>query len=532
MERDPRPADLVITNQQSPVPDPLRTAVHTTGGQVFDLAEAHLTFSARVHALRRRMDDADVVVLHTHPYDPIPLAAANLPGSRPPVVLENHADHAFWLGIGAADLVVDNRTAGMRVSRELRGVPAERHVRLALPIPDLDLPTSRTQMREALGLTDQVAALSVGAAYKMSPVWGEGFDEILALALDRFPQLVVYLVGPSEGERWAALDARFPGRVFLLGVIPDPESLFPAMDLYLDSYPLTGGTSLMEAAMAGLPMLSLQREMPYGDVYYADIPGVTGPGYVGRTDEEYLTTLGELVADPEVRRCRGAHAREQVLATNAGPAWDAALESVYERARSVPPVDLAEYPAGIEESSYGASVLALTAGTLPPDEPVTAEMFSGPVARHLDRRMRYDLAVATAHRPTLSVRVPAGWETHEAWLARLAEIADRHARLRVSLPPVLADDGTGAASVARLESVLAAVGQDTAGCGDFCLEVEPPAVAGLSIGEELTFTPDALDVVEELLGSALWADAATVSATPWTEIRADLAASGPERQLS
>lgn len=509
IERDPRRADVVLTNQLNPLPAPLRAAVEDTGGQILDLAEVHPTFTGRVHALRRQMDDADVVVLHTHPSDAIALAAVNLPGRRPPVVLENHADHTFWLGVGGADLVVDNRTPALRVTRELRGVPAERHARLALPVPDVAAPTSREQMREALGLEDQVAALSVGAAYKMSPVWGEGFDQILTLALDRFPELVVYLVGPSDGEQWARLSARFPGRVFLLGVIPDPESLFPAMDLYLDTFPLTGGTSLIEAAMAGLPSLSLQREMPYGEVYYADIPGVTGPGYVGRTDEEYLATLEELVTDPDLRRSRGAHARAQVLGRNAGPAWNAAMEAVYQQARAVSPVDLAEFPARIEEPAYGARLLALTARLLPADGTLGPEMFSEPIARQFDRRMRYDLAVGSAHRPTLSVRVPTGWEAHEAWTARLAELAREHERLRVSLPPVPEDDGSAAASIARLELVLAAVGQTTDDCGNLCLETEEPAVAGLSLGEELVFGPDSLAVLEELLASPLWADART-----------------------
>lgn len=506
IERDPRRSDVVLTNQQGPVPDPLRAAAEGTGGRLFDLSEAHPTFTARAHALRRHMDDADLVVLHTHPSDPIALAAASFPGRRPPVLLENHADHTFWLGLGCADLVVDNRAPAVRVTGELRGVPAGRRAQLALPIPDVAPPTAREQMREALGLEDQVAALTVGSAYKMSAIWGEGFDDVLARALTRFPELVVYLVGPSPVAQWELLAGRFPGRVFALGVIPDPESLFPAMDLYLDSFPVTGGTSILEAAMAGLPTLSLQRDVPYGDVYYAEIPGVTGPGYVGRTDVEYLTTLGELVADPALRRRRGAHAQEQVRATNSGPEWGAALEALYARARSTAPADLDEYPARIEEPAYAARLLALTAPMLPPDGNLSPELFSGPIAERFDRRMRYDLSVAAAHRPTLSVRVAAGWEHHEAWTARLAEIAGQHARLRVSLPLVVGDDGSGAASITRLRSILASVGQDTDDCGDLCLEPEALEVAGLSIGEDLTFTPDSLAVVEEFLASALWSD--------------------------
>ncbi|SDF25499.1 hypothetical protein SAMN05660662_1569 [Blastococcus aurantiacus] len=504
IERDPRRSDVVLTNQGGPSPEPLRAAARSTGGQVFDLKEAHPTFGARAHALRRHMDAADVVVLHTHPWDAIALAAANMPGRRPPVLLENHADHTFWLGLGCADLVVDNRSPGLRVTRELRGVRPERHARLALPVPDVPLSSSREEMRAALGLQDQVAALSVGSPYKMSPVWGEGFDGILAQALERFDQLVVYLVGPSDTEQWQALGERFPGRVFPLGFLPDPESLFPAMDLYLDSYPLTGGTALVEAAMAGLPTLSLQPDIPYGDVYHADIPGVTGAGYVGRTDDEYFATLAELVADPDLRHRRGRHAAEQVRAVNAGPAWDAGLEAVYDLARSAAPADLDEYPERIEEPGYGARLSALTARIMPAGTIPAPEFFAEPIAGLLDRRMRYDLAVVAAHRPTLAVRVPAGWECHEAWMARLAETAAAHPRLRVSLPPVPGDDATAAASIACLTSVLESVGQTTEDCGDLCLEVEAPEVAGLSIGEELTFSADALDVVDELLGSALW----------------------------
>ena len=529
MERDPRRSDVVLTNQGGASPDLLRAAVRAAGGRIFDLKQAHRTFVARVHALRRHMDDADVVVLHTHPWDAIALAAANLPGPRPPVIVENHADHTFWLGLGCADLVVDNRSPALRVTRELRGVRPERHARLALPVPEQESVTGRAEMREALGLDEQVAALSVGHAYKMSPVWGEGFDVILSRALERFPELVVYLVGPAGTEQWARLSARFPGRVFPLGVIPDPESLFPAMDLYLDSFPLTGGTALIEAAMAGLPTLSLQRDMPYGEVYYADIPGVTGPGYVGRTDEEYLGTLSELVADPGLRRRRGLHASEQVRATNAGPGWDAALEAVYDLARSASAADLDEYPARIEEPRYGAQLSALTAGMYPKGITLTPELFAGPIADLFDRRMRYDLSVVTAHAPTLAVRVPTGWEGHEAWTARLAEIARAHPRLRVSLPPVQGDDAAASGTVACLVELLATVGQTIEDCGDLCLEVEAPDVPGLSLGEELTFSSDSLDVVEELLGSALWSDRRSPSAGARTGSTASLAGSGSTR---
>ncbi len=171
IERDPRRSDVALVGQHGEVPEALRTTVGSRGGRVFDLARAHLSLTGRAHALRRLVDRADVVVLHVHPTDAVTLAAANLPGPRPPIVLENHADHVFWLGLGAADVVMDHRRIARRVTAELRGVRAERLGWLPLPIDDLPAPVGRAEMRAALGLReDQVAAVTVASAAKTAPL--------------------------------------------------------------------------------------------------------------------------------------------------------------------------------------------------------------------------------------------------------------------------------------------------------------------------------------------------------------------------
>ena len=117
------------------------------------------------------MTGADLVVLHVHPYDAVVLAAVNLPGARPPVIYENHADHAFWLGVGGADLVCD---LALRRStrRRAAGLPDERIAILPMPV-DAMPSTSGGALRRELGISaEAVVALTVSADWKVAASWG------------------------------------------------------------------------------------------------------------------------------------------------------------------------------------------------------------------------------------------------------------------------------------------------------------------------------------------------------------------------
>lgn len=513
MERDSRRADVALTNQLTPTPDQLRDVAESTGGRVFDLREAHPTLTARAQALRRLMDTADLVVLHVHPFDAVALAAANLPGPRPPILFEDHADHTFWLGLGAADVVMDHRRIAQQVGRELRGVRPERQGWLPLPIDDTRPEVTRAQMRQTLRLDEgQVAGITVASAAKMAPQWGEGLDDLHTRALDRCPELVVFVVGADATGRWERMRQVFPGRVFPLGIVPDPDLLYPAMDVYLDSFPITSSTSILEAAVAGLPPLCLQEHTGYGHLWHANSPGLDRSGHVTTTKAEYLAALDQLVADPELRRGRGRQAREDVLAVHSGAAWRADLEALYAQARSVTAADLDEYPARVEDLAYGAQLTPFMLRSLSgQDVSPPVESFYAPVAAYLDRRLQYDVQLATQvdRGRTLSVRVAPGWEDHPAWTVRLADLAGRHPHLRVSLPFVDGDDVVGSLSVGHVEAVLDAGGQSTEDCGDLNLETEAPPVEGFTVGEPLTFEPGTLDALEDLLRSPCWDELGT-----------------------
>lgn len=503
IDRDPRPADVVLTMQRGAPPEQLRKATDRSGGQVYDLAKAFPTFLRRAEALRRLMDRAGVVVLHVHPLDPLPLAAASLPGPRPPVIYENHADHTYWLGLGAADVVADHRDAGRRLSRELRGVPEERLGLLPLPVDAAPTSSTRKTIRAQLGLRpSQVAAVTVAAGFKMSALWGDGFPDLLRRVLPQVPDLAAVIVGAGPDQAWTRLQSDFPGRVLFLGPVEDAASLYPGMDIYLDSYPLSGATSILEAALAGLPPLSLLVQEGFTESFHANSPGLEGTGYAMSDEDDYVATLRRLIDDRGFRQERGELARRRVAETHAGAAWSTALEELYERAAAVSAVDLDEYPPTMENFEYGDRIAGITPGVHLNDPVATC----WPLAALADDPLRFDVFVATHPRrhESLQVRVSRGWEEHPAWIMRLAGLAHEHPRLSVSLPPVAGDDRSGSRSVAALEPVLAVNGTTVADCGDLSLDLRRPQVSGPAVAEELALQAESLDSLEQLLASPVW----------------------------
>jgi hypothetical protein len=504
ISRDPRSSDVALTMQRGPAPQHLRNATEEAGGRVYDLAKAFPTLAARAEALRRLMDRASTVVLHVHPLDAVVLAAASLPGPRPPIVYENHADHTYWLGLGAADVIADHRAIGQRLSREVRGVRDERLALLPLPIDAAATASTRKVVRGRLGLRpSQVAAVTVADAYKTSALWGDGFPDLLRRVLPQVPELAVVVVGPPAEGPWKRLQSEFPQRVFPLGVVEDAASLFPGMDVYLDSYPVSSATSILEAALAGLPPLSLLLHTGYAESLHANSPGLARTGYAMSTEDEYVATLRALVHDRDLRRQRSELARREVSATHSGAFWSAALDELYRRTRDVSVADPDEYPTAVQDLDYTDKLVPFTPGAQTVADPVGACWALGDLA---DERMRFDVFVATHPQRNggLGVRVSRGWEDHPAWMMRLAGLAQQHPRLSVSLPFVAGDDASGGRSVQALQPVLAANGTTLTDCGDLSLDLQAPRMSGPVVTGELALQAESLDSLEQLLASPMW----------------------------
>jgi hypothetical protein len=164
----------------------------------------------RALALRTAAVEADLVVLHVHPFDVVPLLAFPPGLPRPPIVFSNHADHCFWLGRGLADVCVDHRPAGTRIATERRGIDPARCVILPLPTGEAgaDAKTARARVRAQLGLPEgAVVALTVGSPYKFDVEGQAHLAELVTPVVQRCRDAVVLAVGPSDEGRWASPDS-------------------------------------------------------------------------------------------------------------------------------------------------------------------------------------------------------------------------------------------------------------------------------------------------------------------------------------
>ena len=95
----------------------------------------------------------DVIILHIHCEDVIPVLAFADESGLPPVLFLNHADHLFWLGTSVADLVLNLRDAATDITIGRRGVEADRNFLLPTIVAADDARLqSRAEAKAALGL--------------------------------------------------------------------------------------------------------------------------------------------------------------------------------------------------------------------------------------------------------------------------------------------------------------------------------------------------------------------------------------------
>jgi hypothetical protein len=278
--------------------------------------------------------DADLVVLHVSPSDPIPLLALHDRDRRPPTIFVDHADHVFWLGVGAADVFAHTRSAAARVAQEHRGIASDRSVVLPMPVEEPVTGAearaeARAESRECLEMApDSIVLLTVASEYKYAAARGNHLLDILAPVLGHDERVHVVAVGPRPIGLWAQASRQWGGRVRALGTQLDLGQLLLAADIYVDAHPLPSFTTMLEAANAGLPCVGRalgQRGLGYLEL---DDPALAGAIRVAGA-ADFAMAVCALVDDPEAREVLGTRLASQVAAGNRGNGWLAAIERTY-----------------------------------------------------------------------------------------------------------------------------------------------------------------------------------------------------------
>ena len=316
---------LVATAQKSPLPDWLFSAVKASGGWYTSLSLSTPQLLKRAGSLKRLSRSwADIVFLHTHPYDTLPTLAFGGSGG-PPVVLVNHADHVFWLGASVVDVVADYRLAGQAISLSRRGVRASRILPISLSEPGRGMASSLA--RENLGIDDDsVVLLTIASPYKYTPFGGYDFIETVTEILARNKRAILLAVGPRAEGRWLDASRRVDGRIRAMGLQDDLQKYHACADIYLDSFPFGSFTSMLETCVRGVPVIGLTNlHVPmYTNL---DVTPEKSRTHVDALDE-YISLLEKLIADPDFRRVKGNEDRAYMSARHLLPGWNDYLQAI------------------------------------------------------------------------------------------------------------------------------------------------------------------------------------------------------------
>lgn len=271
----------------------------------------------RAAALRGLARGFDHVVLHVHPGDVVPsVALTALDG--PEVLYLDHADHVFWVGRSASHRVVSMRRSGAELCVERRGVDTDRLDLLVRPLRMRPRTVGRAAAKAALGIPpDTVLLVSAAAGSKYEAARGPGFLEVVGPVLDDHPDAALVVAGPAPVGPWAELEARGRGRA--LGLLPDIRPLLQAADVYVDSYPFSSLTSLLEAATLGVPAVTLAT--PGAGVLGADTPELDETLVAPTSPDALRRELARLVRDEGARRELGGRTADAVAAFHADGRW-------------------------------------------------------------------------------------------------------------------------------------------------------------------------------------------------------------------
>ena len=252
---------IVVTNQGDELlPQWLINVCEKRSGELLNINEKNDIERAR--KLRSIAMGYEYVVLHVHMDDITPLLAFGVQEFKRPVIIFNHADHLFWVGISIADVVVDYRSV-CNFTKERRlasnvyclGIPPE--TGNAFP-GECD----KNKIRSELGIPlSSFVILTTGAAYKYAPIGRYDLTKILQKVVETDGKdIVCYAIGPSEKWTNWKYAKENTAKIFPVGIVSDKkiyEKYLMAADLYVDSFPMSGGTSIRDAVSRDLPVLSL-----------------------------------------------------------------------------------------------------------------------------------------------------------------------------------------------------------------------------------------------------------------------------------
>lgn len=292
---------IMVTLNSKTNPQWLRDAAIDSGGWYHTLDTLALGLCQRAKVLRDWAANwADVVVLHIHPHDPVAPIAFGIDGNQP-VIFLNHADRAFTIGMSAADIVAEQRSAGQKLTLDRRN--AKNCVVLPIPLGRLQPLEDKQTVRKALGIdANRVVFLTNASGQQLIPCGEYNYLKLAKEIIARYPNSEILVVGPADAGEWSQLKQESNGRIRAFGFQRDLSQFFSAADVYLDSIPLGSPMIALEAGAQGVPVIGLATDLAMqlaSDI----VPGIMQTHFF--SCEELFAEIDKLVSNEAYRINQG-----------------------------------------------------------------------------------------------------------------------------------------------------------------------------------------------------------------------------------
>ncbi|MBK8814685.1 MAG: hypothetical protein IPN42_03890 [Methylococcaceae bacterium] len=294
----------------------------------------------RAATLREIAQGVDVILLHSHPYDVVPILAFSGVSNYPPVIYVNHADHVFWLGTSVANVVLNMRDSGQALAVDRRGVDPTRSIVMERPLCSIGRSLSREEAKRQLNIRpEQVLVVTTADAPKYRAVTGPSLLDIIVPVFERHDNALLLAAGPAPEDEWAVAEKRTQGRVKALGRLPNVTLLHQAADIYIDSFPFSSLTSLIEAGSNGTPVITYRGHPEECAVLGADTHGVDEYMCRPTSVKELQSELSCMITDTEWRDDLGKKIQQAILKNHQGEVWRTSVSKAYDiAARSDLPI--------------------------------------------------------------------------------------------------------------------------------------------------------------------------------------------------
>lgn len=327
---------LALTRQHQPIPSDVETAVAGAKGSISQINTHPGGLLQWAQILQQPITEADLIVLHIHNMDVIPLIALAGLKKRSPSLLVNHGDHQFWLGSTIVDLVVSTRRSGLQLCLDRRGVAFERNAMIPLCLYPKPRQQSRSKAKQILQIpAASVVILTIARSVKFRDIGGPHFIEAMLPLLQANPLLHMVIVGPQDQANWQNSIDHVANQVHVVAETTDTQTYLDAADIYLDSFPFVSITSLLEAGLHGLPLVTRSAFGPDCAVMAADSPGLDGVMIQTHSLPELRAEISRLVQDAPWRENLGSATQARIMSQNLGVAWREQLDDLYKTARAL-----------------------------------------------------------------------------------------------------------------------------------------------------------------------------------------------------